>query len=74
MKLKLAHAHFPMHERRWGWYICPCGMYNYSTGIIANYNCVGVDPNPSLLQHIKKSYWNKWKNHLFEMKGDVGMA
>ena len=27
---------------------------NYSTGIIANYNCVGVDPSPSLLQHVQK--------------------
>ena len=26
----------------------------YSTGIIANYNCMGVDPSPSLLQHVKK--------------------
>ena len=27
----------------------------YSTGIIAKYNCVGVDHSPSLLQHVKKS-------------------
>ena len=47
---KLAHAHFPTHERRWGWYVC---LYD-STGIIANYICVGVDPSPAVLQHVKK--------------------
>ena len=27
----------------------------------------------ALLQ-MKKSKWNKWKNHFSEMKGDVGMS
>ena len=22
----------------------------------------------------KKNVWNKWKNHFYEMKGDVGMS
>ena len=22
----------------------------------------------------KKNEWNKWKNHFYEMKGDVGMS
>ena len=26
------------------------------------------------LPQIQKSMWNKWKNHFFEMKGDVGMS
>ena len=24
--------------------------------------------------HILKNEWNKWKNHFYEMKGDVGMS
>ena len=27
-----------------------------------------------VLPQIKKSMWNKWKNHFSEMKGDVGMS
>ena len=23
---------------------------------------------------LKKNEWNKWKNHFYEMKGDVGMS
>ena len=26
------------------------------------------------LPQMKKSKWNKWKNHFSEMKGDVGMS
>ena len=25
------------------------------------------------LPHNKKNEWNKWKNHFYEMKGDVGI-
>ena len=30
-----------------------------------NYFCWGFAP--------KENEWNKWKNHFYEMKGDVGM-
>ena len=32
----------------------------------ANYFCWGLAPI--------KNEWNKWKNHFYEMKGDVGMS
>ena len=25
-------------------------------------------------EHAQKNKWNKWKNHFFKMKGDVGMV
>ena len=25
-------------------------------------------------EEIMKNEWNKWKNHFYEMKGDVGMS
>ena len=28
----------------------------------------------ALPQKRKKDEWNKWKNHFYEMKGDVGMS
>ena len=48
-------------------------VYNDSTGIIAKYHRMGVDPSPSLLQHVKKISGTSG-NYFFEMKGDVGMA
>ena len=38
---------------------------------VYNYTC---SRDAFLLGPQKKNVWNKWKNHFYEMKGDVGMS
>ena len=33
-----------------------------------------VDGSKIVVCHKMKNEWNKWKNHFYEMKGDVGLS
>ena len=37
-------------------------------------NLRAPDAELGLLPKRMKNEWNKWKNHFYEMKGDVGMS
>ena len=35
---------------------------------------LALQPEKGGAEYAQKNKWNKWKNHFFKMKGDVGMA
>ena len=54
----------PARARRGALSACACACVKYR----AAQRMVGALP------HNNKNEWNKWKNHFYEMKGDVGMS
>ena len=49
-------------------------MYEILTLICMTYNCAQIRCTRDKKSRFNNAYINKWKNHFYEMKGDVGMS